>query len=401
MAMSNTPDMTICPDLAASRDEAPFYSLNYQFGMLLGADDFSTEQQYHGGKMRLHNAWLHRAGVVWGFDVRVEPEHGEVRVTSGLALDGAGHELHLEGDACVNVAEWYAKHKTDPGFVETSPGVFDAHVEIRFKACLTRQIPALIEPCEGATSGVAYSRVFETVEIRLLPGKSQSPGPPPYHRLRVLFGLEPPILPADQPVVDAKAAAQTPSELLASFRKFAALDEIELIAADGLVFPAPTGVPVVLADITGLTLAGTPVKLTAGTADVAVRPSLIATAAIQEMLCGPALRGVSGSGPRVLPASVKATATDIDFELDHDLDPHTAGKDGFSVTILGATGWESRDFTPTVTTGPPKVNLHLTAALSAGTLVRVIAFGSGPKPLLGTDSIPLGDGTDFAFQTRS
>jgi hypothetical protein len=243
--------------------------------------------------------------------------------------------------------------------------------------------------------------VFETVEIRLLPGKSQSPGPPPYHRLRVLFGLDPPVLPADQPVVDAKAAAHTPSELLASFRKFAALDEIDLIVADGLVFPAPTGTPVLLADITGLTLTGTPVALTAGTADVTVRPTRIATAAIQELLCGPAMQAASGGGPRVLPASVKVTATDIDFELDHDLDPITAGKDGFSVTILGATGWESLDFTPIVTTGPPKVNLHLTAALAAGTLVRVIAYGSGPKPLLGTDSIPLGDGTDFAFQTRS
>jgi hypothetical protein len=399
--MSNTPDMTTCPDLTTGRDDTPFYALNYQFGMLLGVDDFSTEQQYHSGKMRLHNSWLHRSGVVRGYDVLVEPAHGEIRVTAGLALDAAGNELELDGDACVNVAEWYAKHKSDPDFVETSPGVFDAHVVIRFKACLTRQIPALIEPCDGATSGMAYSRVFESVEILLLPGKSGPPDPLPYHRLRVLFGLEDAVLPADQAVVDAKAAARTPADYLAAFRKFAALDEIDLTASDGLVYPAPTGTAVLLADITGITLAGNPVALTAGTPDVTVRHTLLATAAIQELLCGPVLQTAPGGGPHVLPATVTVSTTDIDFELDKDLDPLTAGKDGFSVTILGTAGWETPDYTPTLTTGPPKVSLHLTTALATGTLVRLIAYGSGPKPLLGSDSSPLGDGTDFVFQTRS
>src|SRR4051794_1224308 len=187
--MPTTPDMTACPDVTAGRDDSPFLALYYQFGMLLGVDDFLIEQQYHSGKMRLHNAWLHRAGVVHGYDVQLDLQHGEIRVTAGLALDAAGNELHLEADACVNVAEWYAKHKSDADFAEIAPGVFDAHVEISFKACLTRQIPALIDPCDGATAGTAYSRIFETVEIRLLPGKAKPP-PLPYHRLRVLLGLE-------------------------------------------------------------------------------------------------------------------------------------------------------------------------------------------------------------------
>jgi hypothetical protein len=267
--MADTPDITTCPDTSAGREDSlsPFYALNYHFGMLLGVDDFATEQQYHHGKMRLHNAWLHRAGVVWGFDVllglepdqiRVQP--GEIRVLPGLALDASGHELHLDGDACVNVVEWFLAHKDDEGFAQaanmtTTPTTitFDAHVEIRFKSCLTRQVPALLEPCEGGSGGTAYSRVFETVDIRLLPGKSPAPAAPPYHRLRVLFGLEDPVLPADKPVVDTRTAVlalaseQQPAAYLQALRKFAALDEIDLQPAmssgDASALPSAGGYP--------------------------------------------------------------------------------------------------------------------------------------------------------------
>ena len=54
----------------------PFYALRYHFGMLLGVDDFETEQVYHRGKMRLHSAWLHRQGVVWGFNVYFNERNG-------------------------------------------------------------------------------------------------------------------------------------------------------------------------------------------------------------------------------------------------------------------------------------------------------------------------------------
>jgi hypothetical protein len=447
--MADTPDTTTCPDTSAGRDDSlsPFYALNYHFGMLLGVDDFATEQQYHHGKMRLHNAWLHRAGVVWGFDVllglepdqiRVQP--GEIRVLPGLALDASGHELHLDGDACVNVVEWFLAHKDDEGFAQaanmtTTPTTitFDAHVEIRFKSCLTRQVPALLEPCEAGSAGTAYSRVFETVDIQLLPGKAPAPATPPYHRLRVLFGLEDP-LPADQPVVEARTAVltlaseQQPAAYLQALRKFAALDEIDLQPAKSsddttrLLFPAPGDSPVILADITGITLdhsgASGSLKLTGGAVDVTVRPSHIATATLQELLCGPLFRNVGTSstaaGPRVLPATVQITASDINFQLDKDLHVQSVSTDAFSITTFtNAAGWQDVAFTATLASGPPSVNLQLNTPLAAGMLVRFIAKGTGPKPLLGANLAPLAgaaggpeppphDGLDFVFmQVRS
>src|SRR5881394_1839811 len=289
--MSNTPDLqsrvaaygdssnsmqVSCITTDDGRSEllplSPFNALRYHFGMLLGVDDFETEQAYHRAKMRIHNAWLHRAGVVWGFGVKVDTEHGEIRVTPGLALDAAGHELHLEADACINVGDWFDKHEKDAGF-DLQRERFDLHVVIRFKACLTRQVPALLEPCDNASTGTAYSRVFETIEILLLPGLAPLPVYP-YHRLRLMFGVDKPKkkngstdnTEADQIVLDEVAriralpGADQPAEWLQAFHRFAALDEIDLQPAtseDGartLLFPGRDDEFVVLANITDLRL---------------------------------------------------------------------------------------------------------------------------------------------------
>ena len=115
--MSTTLDMTNCTAATNDGPLAPYYSLHYNFGMLLGVSDFETEQAYHRGKMRLHNTWLHREGVAWGLGVtRPDTFVDEIRVTRGLATDGLGRELYLEKDACLNVPAWFEAHKDDAGF---------------------------------------------------------------------------------------------------------------------------------------------------------------------------------------------------------------------------------------------------------------------------------------------
>jgi hypothetical protein len=419
--MANTPDMASC--LAQPEDGgellplSPFYALHYHFGMLLGVDDFETEQAYHRAKMRLHNAWLHRAGVVWGFNVRQDLTRGEIRVLPGLALDAAGHELHLEGDACVNVGQWFDAHKKDEGFVFTESGStvhFDAHVVIRFKACLTRQVPALLEPCDGANTSTAYSRVFETIEILLKPG----PAPArvePYHRLRLLFGIDQPvvaggvIVPADQEVLDERnriltlARESQSAAYLQAFHRFAALDVIDLqpaMSADGsrqLLFPAVDDAPVVLADITGVTLEknDTGWTLTAGVVDTSVRPSHVATSTIQDLLCGllsqGGAAGASATGPRVNPASVNfdETAKKITFQVDSDLHVASVTPAAFSVTWFDSTGWHAIAIDNAVWDSTTKtVTLALHEA-PAGDVVRFIARGAGETPLLGVNFAPL------------
>ena len=441
--MSSTPDMASCFTNSEERSEllplSPFYALSYHFGMLLGVDDFETEQAYHRAKMRLHNGWLHREGVIWGFDVQTDQARGEVRVLPGLALDLAGRELHLETDACVNVGQWFEAHRRNAGFTitEVENGFqFDAHVVIRFKACLTRQVPALMEPCAGAGSDTAYSRVFETLEILLRPGRAPARNLP-YHRLRLLFGLAAPneengsITPGDQQVLDELAAIlghpreDQPAAYLRAFYRFAALDEIELQpakSADGerlFLFPGGDEVVVVLADITGITLERREggLALTAGTVDTAVRPSHVATTTIQDLLCGPLFRdggpapGPAAAGPRVDPASIQFEDSTITFRVDSELHAASVTADAFAVTFFDDTGWQRSTIDAANFDGG---TLTVTLTLNdppGGSVVRLIARGTGETPLLGTNLVPLAgatsgppatehQGNDFVFMHR-
>lgn len=433
--MANTPDWTSC--LATSNGNnggdllplSAFYALRYHFGMLLGVDDFETEQAYHRAKMRLHNAWLHGAGVIWGFNVKVVGE--EVHVMPGLALDAAGHELHLEADACLNVGAWFEKHKSDPDFKVTTgedgSQSFDAHVVIRFKACLTRQVPSLLEPCENGSTGTAYSRVFETVEILLRPNKAPL-HVDPYHRLRLLFGLDAPKkkdgsttdnTPEDQAVLDRIAkiqmlpGAQQRAEWLAAFHQFAALDEIDLKPAQSedseqtLLFPGRDDDPVVLADISGLKLTKKENDWTlsvGAVVDVGRRPSHVATTTIQDLLSGSLGCCVESTtpppalGPRVDPKTVTISNKAIVLIFDQPLQKSTVTAAVFSVTVFNKDkGWipfEAEAFLdvakPTVTLTPNEKKTFV-----AG-LTRIIAKGTGPTPIMGVNNLPLAGATTDA-----
>jgi hypothetical protein len=449
--MANTPDLASCVAATADGDGgllplSPFYALHYHFGMLLGVDDFETEQAYHRAKMRLHSAWLHRAGVVWGFNVLLglkeekppaKVHQGEVRVLPGLALDAAGHELHLEADACLHVGKWFETHEKEVKTTDIPNGKqFDAHVVIHFKACLTRQVPALREPCQGANGDTAYSRVFETVEILLRPGKAPVPAVP-YHRLRLLFGLDEPVkkngavVPDDQQVLDernnllALDLSAQPAGYLKAFRRFAALDEIDLEPARSadntrtLLFPGGEDTVVVLADLTGLTLikGGGGWQLTGGQVDTSVRPSHVATAALQELLCAALFRDGAGpadpAGPRVLPQSVQfVNDTTIKFQVDSDLLFSSITPDAFAVSWFDpATGWH-RSTIDIASLNPPTRTVTLTLHQPmAGSVVRLIARGTGEAPLLGANLVPLAgatsgppatrhDGHDFVFMHK-
>jgi hypothetical protein len=439
--MASTPDVASCISPkngsgAGLSPVNPFSALRYQFGMLLGVDDFDTEQAYHRGQMRLHNAWLHGEGVIWGLNVQLDEEHNEVRVTPGLAVDSPGRFLHLDTQACVDVSKWFEVHSKDAGFTPTATATgvkFDAHVVIAFHACLTRQVPALMEPCQNSGTETTYSRVFETVQLTLLPGLAEVKVKP-YHRLRLLFWLEPPIFESDgvtptagdQAVLDDRTqirtlpATEQAAAYLAAFRKYAALDEIDLkpaTSADGtasLLFPGADDAVVLLADIHDITLDtkdGEQV-LTGGTVDRTVRPSHVATSTIQELLCGPVFGDnptttPKASGPQVDPDSVNLAGAAITFTTDADLNPQTVQPAAFSVSILDAasiTGWAHVSVDATVYTAASKtVALTLHTAPATGVLLRLVVRGTGPTPLLGSNGIALGgsssnfDGQDFVF----
>ena len=292
----------------------PYLALYPHYGRLLGVDDFATEQAYHRGKMRLHNAWMHGWGCVWGLGVTFDTGRSEIEVAPGLALDGRGRELHSDQPQCVHVGRWFTAHRDDAGFVFTEAAntvTFDAHVLFRHRACLTRPVPALLDTCSDG-GGTAYSRVFESVEIILKPGAA----PAATHRnhlLRVLMGLDAArtddqgaVLGADQAAIDAKAdiaAAPVADRVLkaaTAFHRFSVLDNIadqpasDPDDAEALLFPAEGPGEIALADVTGITLQtqADGYVLTAATVALDVRSVLLATATLQA-LCGGFLAAIA------------------------------------------------------------------------------------------------------------
>ncbi len=417
---------------------SPFIALQYHFGMLLGVDDFDVAQAYPRGKIRLHNAWLHRQGVVWGFRVFFNVRH-ELAVDPGLALDAAGHELHLDQQACLDIGKWYEKHKDDAGFTFTDDAagheIFDStrkkftvHVVAKFKACLTRPVPAIADPCDGATTATAYSRAYETVELLLRPGKAQ-PQDPPYPRLRILFNLvednDPKYSDTTYPHVretrtdiQSKPVDQQPREYLKAFRALAAADVTEMSAQTAppaehsSIFPEdPT--EVVLADVVDIVVMQTNTGWVIDPQhipepDLTVRPSHVATATIQELLCGPVFGPVDEGGPRGKPDTVALTSKEIRFSTTSALDPASFADGSFVVTAFdAANGWSDVSIKSVALDAADATIVVITLKEDpAGSTVRLVARGTGDTPLLGTNGIPLAgavggppgskhDGNDF------
>jgi hypothetical protein len=439
----------------------PFRSLYVHFGMLLGVEDFRTLDAYHRGKMWFHSSWLHRQGTLWGLAVSLDAERNEVRVAPGAALDELGHELLLQRPACLDLAAWYSEHQDDPALAEiveidaaSGTVTFTAHVAIRLKACLERQVPAMSEPCDGSTATTAYSRVNETVELHLIPGPAPEwrarPGQLPYHRVRLLFRLEEAlededgmVLDDDQDVLDARAdiealpAEQRPAAYLQWLRHFAALDEMALTPAEVdegerlSLFPGAEPSPIPLAELANLTLrpADRGWVLDEDTAslhrvDNTVRPVHLPTSTIQELVCGPPgagsvetppaegpplspvhtaagrPRGVpnvaDAGGPRVVPDSVVIEGEFIRFTIHNGpLMKASVDRRAISVTAFDSRdGWITAEIKQVGYDEPSReVTVELRDA-PGGNLVRLIVHGTGPYPMLGRNRIPLAGAVD-------
>lgn len=429
-----------CVPVETVRPDSAFTAVSYHFGMLLGVEDFETEQGYHRGKMRLHNGWLHGAGVVWGFRVSADVERGELRVSRGLAIDPAGRELYLPVDACLDVGKWYASHAADRDLTavaeeDADEVIFPAHVELRYCECPARQVPAIADPCEGAERDTAYSRLQETVEIRLVPGPGAVPALT-HPLLRILFGLSEADAgdPDQKDASDLRAAvlAVAPearaATLLGAFRDLAARDTAGLAppaAAPGaplLTRPAPDDAPLVIAELPRVQLVhdGGEFVLGGGTVvNMARRASLISTATIQELLCGLFQDGGDGSplaaedvaaasGPRGIAGTFSRSGKRVEFKVDRPLLPASVGKSGFVAAVLGASAWSSVAIESASVAGDG-VTVTVELRSSPGSRhLRLVARGTGATPLLGEDLAPLagstasppdpaGDGRDFVM----
>src|SRR4051812_15071773 len=88
----------------------PDERVNYAYGMVLGLDEFLTEQLYLLSKDRLHERALHGFGTVSGLDVSVSEVDTDFQVTvsTGIGVDQRGREFVITCDQCARLGAWVA-----------------------------------------------------------------------------------------------------------------------------------------------------------------------------------------------------------------------------------------------------------------------------------------------------
>ncbi|MFD5509715.1 hypothetical protein [Streptomyces sp. NPDC059761] len=394
----------------------PFLALRAAFGMLLGEDDFRVLMGNPRGKLMLHNAWLHGSGVLWGLGVVRDGD--ELRVDPGLAVDGLGRELTLEAAWCVSLTawarDWIEAHPPPPqeGPADGEPEAprrrtVEAWILAEFASCPDRPVPALADPCDVTRRHDDFSRIVETARITL---RSAAPAPwRPYHRVRVLLGLDEaaPGDPAGQEALrEAAEVARVPAHrrapaLLAAFRRLAAADATALAPerAEGDMCPpwAPVTedhAPVVLARLTvELSEYDGCVRIEEVRADPSVRTAVLPTTTVQELVCGlaPGIIGAAAEadagGPRLIRGSLAWSRehTVLSFEVTAPLAPGCAEPEGIEITSLSDSGrgWASDEVAGIrVSADGLRVKVDLDQRPAYET-VRVRVRGTGPKPLYG------------------
>ena len=389
----------------------PFEALRVSYGMLLGADDFRALIGNPRGKQMMHSAWLHGSGVVWGFDVRVD---GDVLLTvsPGLAVDGLGRELACETSACLDLRDWLAAYDKPGSREGCERRTVHGCLVVEFACSMSRPVPTLANSCDVTRKHDDFSRVVEAATVALRSGHCAA-RERPYHRVRVLLGLDD--VGADDPAGDEGEAArrivaEAPVEeraglLLHHFQRLAALDSTQLRpaaepgAADLTYFPVlESAAAVVLADVElDLRDADGCTTVEKVRLDTTCRTVLLPTRTIQELVCGLA-PGVVGDvaapdagGPRVLGDEVRWSPDErlCFLPVSAPLNPGSLRR-AVHITSLSRRGWVDEDIEAIRYDGEaPALAVEL-ADRPVNPLIRVIVRGTGPTPVYGDDPpVPL------------
>lgn len=351
----------------ATLPDNPSCTLNVHFGMLMGVDEFRTEQGFHLGRSRRHQRLLHGAGVVAGFAAEFDADTFDLRVSPGLAVDALGRDLALEQDQCVNLVQWWLQHQKDEAFDDLASvdnATVDLDVTVCYATCLTQPVPAIAEPCAGNASDIAYSRVCETVSLQLMRRRPATPGP--------VDG------PALSPCITRDQLAEAQAAL-----SIEALDPVQ---------PAALCLPV--ACLRGVHFSRGPKgwQVSLQRVDHGVRAMLLSTATLQTLLV-PALTG-GEPGPSLQIPGTEASGNLVSLRFDQRLAAASVQPTVFAVSEFDdATGWQtftvqSASYTEALGQAPTVV-LELDRAVAAS-LLRISVTGNGSTPLLGRNLIPAG-----------
>jgi Collagen triple helix repeat (20 copies) len=153
--------------------DTPQLARNHYFtGKLLLERDFNDEQAYLLGKLRQHNRYLHGSGIACGLDVTQHPNPAcreeFVIFEPGSAVDCCGHEILVTSPEVVPlrqliVDEWASEHGG-----EAFAGKHTVQLCVRFRECLSENVPALFDDCGCDDTACQPNRILDAYEFGIV-----------------------------------------------------------------------------------------------------------------------------------------------------------------------------------------------------------------------------------------
>jgi len=165
--------------------------VNYATGVLLGAEDFQAEQDYHRGRLARALAYAMGQGTLAGLEVEHQAETATASerliVAPGLAIDRLGRMIEVIRPYCLKLGEWYlaqspqqlrqAWHDTGNLWTDSPAGVA-ADLFIRFVNCERGKTPAFASDAFDSFDSVTAARLRDGFEIQLILRQESSPALP-------------------------------------------------------------------------------------------------------------------------------------------------------------------------------------------------------------------------------
>lgn len=155
----------------------PTQRVHYADGMLVQAEDLTTDQSYHGRARRALAYYLHGPGVLRGLDVTVD-RHGHpgeadgeprtrVVVSAGQAIDAAGRLVEVYQPMCMNLEKWLGDLDRDAVPDVAEPTV-SAALALRYRRYSAGRRPAFVSGLFDATDATREAHDYDGFDLDLL-----------------------------------------------------------------------------------------------------------------------------------------------------------------------------------------------------------------------------------------